>query len=140
GTGRSYGAHPLVVTAHARAFIRGLHAEGVLTALKHFPGHGSSFGDSHEGFVDVTGTADRDVELVPYRLLLNERAVDAVMTAHVFNRALDATYTATLSRPTITRLLRRELGCGRAVVGADLRMGAADQPFGLDRAAGEALG
>src|ERR1051326_6802699 len=133
------GSHPLVVTAHARAFIRGLHAEGVLTALKHFPGHGSSFGDSHEGFVDVTATADRDVELVPYRLLLNARAVDAVMTAHVFNRALDSTYPATLSRPTITGLLRRELGWDGPVVSDDLRMGAIEQHFGLERAAVQAL-
>src|ERR1051326_3440061 len=139
GNGRSYGAHPLVVPAHARAFISGLHAEGVLTALKHFPGHGSSFGDSHEGFVDVTATADRDVELVPYRLLLNARAVDAVMTAHVFNRALDSTYPATLSRPTITGLLRRELGWDGPVVSDDLRMGAIEQHFGLERAAVQAL-
>jgi len=134
GTGRSYGANPLVVTAHARAFIRGLHAEGVLTALKHFPGHGSSFADSHEGFVDVTATADRDVELVPYRLLLGERMADAVMTAHVFNRRLDRRHPATLSRATITGLLRTDLGWNGPVVSDDLRMGAIEQHYGLAEA------
>ena len=48
------GADPARVTAHARAYVDGMHAEGVLTALKHFPGHGSSLADSHLGFVDVT--------------------------------------------------------------------------------------
>ncbi len=139
GTGRSYGAHPLAVTAHARAFLRGLHAEGVLTALKHFPGHGSSFGDSHEGFVDVTATADPDLELQPYRTLVGERVVDAVMTAHVFNRRLDSRYPATLSRATIGGLLRRDVGWQGAVVSDDLRMGAIEQHWGLAEAAVLAL-
>ena len=139
GAGRSYGAHPLVVAAHARAFIRGLHAEGVVSALKHFPGHGSSFADSHEGFVDVSATANRDVELVPYRVLIAERTVDAVMTAHVFNRALDDRHPATLSRATITGLLRKELAWDGAVVSDDLRMGAIEQHYGLGQAAVLAL-
>ncbi|MBM3222097.1 MAG: glycoside hydrolase family 3 protein [Candidatus Rokubacteria bacterium] len=139
GQGRSYGANPLVVTAHARAFIRGLHAEGVLSALKHFPGHGSSFGDSHEGFVDVTSTADPDVELVPYRVLFAERVADAVMTAHVFNSRLDRRHPATLSRATIAGLLRRELGWQGPVVSDDLRMRAITQHYELGEAAVLAL-
>src|SRR5439155_1084077 len=98
GAGRSFSADPLLVTAHARAVILGLHAEGVLTALKHFPGHGSSHGDSHKGFVDVTDTADRCPELTPYRMLIAERLADGIMTAHVFNRALDPEFPAPLPR------------------------------------------
>jgi beta-N-acetylhexosaminidase len=134
GAGRSYGANPLVVAAHARAFIRGLRAEGILSALKHFPGHGSSFADSHEGFVDVTHTADRDVELAPYRMLIGERMVDAVMTAHVFDRRLDPRYPATLSSATITDLLRRDVGWQGPVVSDDLRMGAIEKNYGFAEA------
>src|SRR5262249_36904620 len=89
GRNRSYGDTAATVTDHARAFIRGMHEIGVLTTLKHFPGHGSSYTDSHQGFVDVTETANLDVELAPYRTLMGEHMVDAVMTAHVFNRSLD---------------------------------------------------
>ena len=110
GVGRSFGANPKLVAAQARAYIAGMHAAGILTAVKHFPGHGSSVDDSHAGFVDVTDTARPDVELVPYRLLLAEGVVDAVMTAHVFNRHLDAWVPATLSRPTIDGVLRSDLG------------------------------
>jgi beta-N-acetylhexosaminidase len=131
GHGRSFGADIERVTAHARAFVDGLHAEGVLTALKHFPGHGSSLADSHLGFVDVTETASPAVELAPYRALLAERRVDAVMTAHVFNRARDPRYPATLSRATITGLLRDELGWKGPVVSDDLRMGAIEQHYGF---------
>jgi len=131
GNGRSFGADAARVTAHARAYIDGMHAEGVLTALKHFPGHGSSVADSHLGFVDVTDTARPDVELAPYRTLLAERRVDAVMTAHVFNRARDLRYPATLSRATITGVLRDELGWQGPVVSDDLRMGAIEQHYGF---------
>ena len=131
GNGRSFGADAARVTAHARAFVDGMRAEHELTALKHFPGHGSSLADSHLGFVDVTDTAKPDVELAPYRTLLAERRVDAIMTAHVFNRGRDPRYPATLSRATITGLLREELGWQGAVVSDDLRMGAIEQHYGF---------
>jgi len=139
GAARSFSANPLLVTAHARAFVRGMRDEGVLTALKHFPGHGSSYGDSHKGFVDVTATANPDVELVPYRTLIAERMADSIMTAHVFNRALDDRLPATLSLRTITGLLRGELGYDGPVVTDDLRMGAIQEHYGLAPAAAAAL-
>ncbi|MBI4635199.1 MAG: glycoside hydrolase family 3 [Candidatus Rokubacteria bacterium] len=132
--GRSFGANPRLVAAHAWAFVRGMRAEGVLTVLKHFPGHGSSFDDSHLGFVDVTETANRDVELLPYRALMGEGVVDSVMTAHVFNRWLDQRYPATLSRRTIAGLLRKRLGWDGLVLSDDLRMGAIEQHYGIDAA------
>jgi beta-N-acetylhexosaminidase len=140
GVGRSFGADAALVTDHARAFIRGMREAGVLTALKHFPGHGSSFADSHRGFVDVTETARPGVELLPYRTLITERFADSVMTAHVFNRHLDRRYPATLSRATVTGLLRGDLGFDGPVVTDDLRMGAIEQHYGLDEAAVLALG
>ena len=139
GVGRSFGANPKLVAAQARAYIAGMHAAGILTAVKHFPGHGSSVDDSHAGFVDVTDTARPDVELIPYRLLLAEGVVDAVMTAHVFNRHLDAWVPATLSRPTIDGVLRSELGWRGVVVSDDMRMGAIEQHYGAGDAAVRAL-
>jgi beta-N-acetylhexosaminidase len=139
GVGRAFGANPVLVTNHARAFIRGMRAEGILTAIKHFPGHGSSFADSHYGFADVTWTASPDIELAPYRALIAEGLVDAVMTAHVFNRLLDVWYPATLSPATIEGLLRRDLGWKGPVVSDDLRMGAIVRHYGLADAAVLAL-
>jgi beta-N-acetylhexosaminidase len=139
GLGRSFGADPALVTEHARAYLRGMRAEGVLTALKHFPGHGSSFADSHLGFVDVTKTANSDVELAPYRALIAEREVDSVMTAHVFNARLDRRWPATLSRGTIIGLLRRDIGFDGVVVSDDMRMGAIEKHYGMDEAAVRAV-
>ena len=130
---RSFSASASVVVGQARAFIEGHHREGVLCALKHFPGHGSSAADSHLGLVDITEGWSRD-ELEPYSRLLAEGKVDAIMTAHVFNRALDAEYPATLSAPVLTGMLRGELGFDGVVISDDLQMGAIANHYGFAEA------
>ncbi len=136
--GRSFSADPAVVTDHARAVIAAHRSAGVLTAVKHFPGHGSAPGDTHLGFVDVT-EAWVPAELVPYRTLVNEGSVDAVMTAHVVNGQLDPQWPATLSPATITGVLRDELGFQGVVVSDDLQMGAIADQYGLETAVHQAL-
>jgi beta-N-acetylhexosaminidase len=140
GQGRSFSANPRWVAAQARAFITGMRAEGVLTTIKHFPGHGGSRDDSHRGFVDVTETANADLELAPYRILVAEGVVDSVMTAHVVNRLVDPRYPATLSPNTIGRVLREDVGWKGLVVSDDLQMAAIRERYGIERAAVLALG
>lgn len=132
--GRSFSADPAVVIAQARAFIEAHHAHDVTTTLKHFPGHGSSQADSHLGLVDVSATWQRD-ELEPYRVLIDEGIVDTVMTAHVFNTQLDPTYPATLSKATITGILRDELGFDGVVITDDMNMQAITGQYGFEQAA-----
>jgi len=128
GLGRSFGKAPKIVAKYASTFIDAMHSHGVLTSLKHFPGHGSSVGDTHKGFVDVTNLWKK-VELEPYRLL-NHKA-DTVMVAHVFNKRIDAKYPATLSKKTVNGLLRKKLGFDGVVITDDLQMGAISKKYGL---------
>lgn len=137
--GRSFSADPQVVAAQAEAFVNGHRGVGVRTALKHFPGHGSSTTDSHEGFVDVTDTWSED-ELIPYRELLAAKAVDTILTAHVFNANLDPDYPATLSEATIDGLLRRQLGWIGPVISDDLQMAAIRDIYGTDEALARCIG
>jgi len=124
---RSFGAEPMTVAAHARAFVEAHHRHGIGCCLKHFPGHGSAGSDSHLGFVDSTDCW-HPIELEPYRLLLAEGYGDGIMTAHLVNRHLDPSgLPATLSPMVITDLLRRQLGFAGVVFSDDLQMRAISQ-------------
>ncbi|SFV50532.1 Beta-hexosaminidase [hydrothermal vent metagenome] len=123
GLGRSFGSDPKRVAKYASLFISSMHDSGVLTSLKHFPGHGSSTGDTHKGFVDVTNQW-QSKELEPYKILISQNRVDTVMVAHVYNKNLDPKYPATLSSKIINGKLRGELGFRGVVITDDMQMGA----------------
>lgn len=138
GVERSFSADPEVVIAHASAFIRAHHDIGVRAAIKHFPGQGSATGDTHAGVVDVTDVWT-DVELEPFAALVGQRLPDAVLTAHIFNGRLDPDHPATLSQPTITGILRQQLGWDGAVISDDMQMGAIRDAYGYEEAVALAI-
>ncbi|MHC4708717.1 MAG: glycoside hydrolase family 3 N-terminal domain-containing protein [Planctomycetota bacterium] len=127
---RSFSADPEVVTLHAGEFIRAHRQYGVLCALKHFPGHGSSTRDSHLGFTDISDTWSSK-ELGPYEVLIREELADVIMTAHVFNANLDAEFPATLSKPVLTDLLRDQLFFYGVVISDDMQMRAIRDHYGF---------
>ncbi len=131
GWGRSFGRSPRTVTKYASIFIEEMHNRGVITSLKHFPGHGSSIGDTHKGFVDVSRQW-KEVELKPYEALIQRGLTDTVMVAHVYNRNLDPRYPASLSKRIVTGLLRAKLGYDGVVITDDLQMGAITKRYSLD--------
>ncbi len=128
--GRSYGSDPKEVVKYAEIFIKELKSNQILPVLKHFPGHGSSFGDTHKGFTDISSTW-RKKELLPYKRLIDENLADAVMVAHVFNDRLDSKYPATLSYRVATKLLREGLGFEGIVISDDMQMGAISKNYSL---------
>lgn len=130
---RSYSSDPEVVTRHARIYLETLHRQGIITSLKHFPGHGSSEDDSHEGVTDVTSTW-QEKELIPFRNLIESGHADVVMTAHIYNAKLDPSYPATLSEPVITGVLRDSLDFNGVIMSDDLQMKAIRSYYGLEKA------
>jgi len=135
---RSFSVDPAVVTRQGRAFLDGLHDAGAAAALKHFPGHGSSTGDTHLGWVDVTATWT-SMELIPFREIIASGHTDAVLVAHVFDSKLDPVYPASLSRKVITDMLRGDLGFDGVVISDDLQMGAIRAAYGYDTAVERAI-
>lgn len=135
---RSFSADPTVVTNNALEVIKAHHEYGVLTTLKHFPGHGSSTTDSHLGFVDVTKSWS-PTELVPYSRIIQAGQADTVMTAHIFNTNLDPDVPATLSKPTITGILRDKLHFNGVVFSDDLQMKAITDNYGFAMALESAI-
>lgn len=130
---RSFSDNPNLVTDHALQFIDAHHKYGVLCILKHFPGHGSSTNDSHLGLVDVTNTW-QEMELEPYANLIQENKVDAIMTAHVFNRHYDPDYPATLSSRFVTGILRTDLKYDGVIVSDDMQMKAITSHYRFENA------
>ncbi|MFC4561204.1 glycoside hydrolase family 3 N-terminal domain-containing protein [Nocardiopsis mangrovi] len=87
---RAFGAEPAAVAAHGAAFTAGLHEAGLLSAAKHFPGHGDTRTDSHVDLpvIDIDMATLRARELVPFRAAVRT-GVDMVMVGHIRIPALD---------------------------------------------------
>lgn len=129
--GRSFGSGAVTVTVYAEQVIAAHHQMGLLTALKHFPGHGSSTADSHEGYVDITRTR-KDSELDPYRALIEQGYDDMIMVGHLIDTKVDESgLPASLSPKWIEGVLRGELGFKGVVITDDLEMGAIRQHYDL---------
>jgi beta-N-acetylhexosaminidase len=107
------------------AYIRGSHEGGMLTTLKHVPGHGDTDTDSHLDLTRVNAPMERlnTVELPPFEAGIKANS-DAVMIAHVAFPALepDPTKIATTSRKVVTGLLREQLGFKGVIVSDAMEM------------------
>ena len=141
---RSFGEDPKQVGDLVTAYIKGAHEGGMLTTVKHFPGHGDTATDSHLGVASVNGDRARldAVELPPFRQAI-AAGVDSVMVAHVTVPALDPdpNHVATISPAVVTDLLEKQLGFKGLVVTDALDMAGLTHLFASDigRAAVEAF-
>jgi beta-N-acetylhexosaminidase len=132
--GRSFSNNEDSVIMMAKEFIIQHRKYGVLTSLKHFPGHGSSLADTHLGIADVTETWS-ERELRPYQQLISEGYADAVMSAHIVNKKLDKNgRPGTLSYDILNGILRKKLNFNGVVFSDDMQMHAITKNFGLEEA------
>ncbi len=141
---RSFGEDPEQVGNLVTAYIKGAHEAGMLTTVKHFPGHGDTATDSHLGVASVNGDRAHleSIELPPFRQAI-AAGVDSVMVAHVTVPALDAdpNHVATISPAVVSDLLEKQLGFKGLVVTDALDMAGLTHLFANDigRAAVEAF-
>ena len=108
---RSFGENPDLVARHAIAFARGLEDGGVMAVGKHFPGHGSSNGDSHKMLPVINKTLQEinTCELVPFRRFI-DAGLSGILTAHLLVPAIDGGKAPTsLSPECINNVLREQL-------------------------------
>lgn len=121
--GRSFSADPAVVVAKAGIEVAAHREAGVATALKHFPGIGSSTGNTDNGIVDASRTWTTR-ELEPFRRLVESDRADLVMVGHVRVDRLDPDRPASLSHAVVTDLLRGTIGWEGIVITDDLQAAA----------------
>ena len=123
---RSFGSDAGLVTKYAVAYSNGLHAHGIMSTFKHFPGHGATEADTHEGYAYTNETYEElmTTELQPFSAA-QVCGVDLVMVAHISapNVVGDDT-PCSLSEKMITGILRTDLGYDGLVITDAMNMGA----------------
>lgn len=138
---RSFGSDPALVSRMAAAELRGLNDQGIIGMYKHFPGHGGTTADSHEGYVYVEENLDqlKSQALVPFQNGIDD-GVRVIMVSHIACPNVTGDNTpATLSKTLITDLLREEMGFDGMVITDALNMGAITEQYTADQAAVNAV-
>ncbi|MGL4621382.1 MAG: glycoside hydrolase family 3 protein, partial [Chroococcidiopsis sp.] len=132
---RSFGDNPAIVSQLASAYIQGAKSYPVLTAAKHFPGHGDTAADSHLDLPAIPHSPARlaEIELPPFQAAI-AAGVDAVMSAHLLIPSWDTEHPATLSSHILTQQLRQNMGFEGLIVTDALVMGAIANRYGANEA------
>lgn len=129
---RSFGENKTNVAEKALAFIRGTESEGVLTSIKHFPGHGDTATDSHLGLPLIEKSKKELIanELYPFQKLI-DTGVDSVMVGHLSVPALSNgnTISSSISKGIIKGVLRKEMGFNGVVISDALNMHAVSKNY-----------
>jgi beta-N-acetylhexosaminidase len=125
---RAYGQSPEEVIRLGRAAAEGLMAGGVLPVMKHIPGHGRAFADTHFELPTVDASLDdlRRHDFEPFRQLAH---LPAAMTAHVIFSAVDPKNPATTSGKVIEEIIRGEIGFDGLLISDDTSMKALSGDF-----------
>ncbi|MGE5584375.1 MAG: glycoside hydrolase family 3 N-terminal domain-containing protein [Bacillota bacterium] len=135
---RAFGDDPAEVARLAEAMIRGYGDAGVICEAKHFPGHGRTRYDTHEGLPTIGFPVDdvEKVDLAPFAAAV-AAGVPAIMTAHIVFPALGGSQCvpATLSRVILTGVLRRRLRFDGIIITDCLEMRAIKDNYGTEEAA-----
>lgn len=139
---RSFSSDPKLVSAMVAAQVRGYQRDGnVAASAKHFPGHGDTATDSHVAFPIITHSRAEweQLDAPPFRAAIAS-GIDMIMTAHLNFPALDDSGDpATLSKPILTDLLRKELGYRGVIVTDSLAMEGVREKYGDAEVAVKAL-
>lgn len=123
---RSFGSDPETVSRFSLAYLDGLMENGVLGSLKHFPGHGSTKGDTHEGYAYTDQTYEQlmTADLIPFKEGA-DRQVPFIMAGHIsLPNVTGQDMPASLSYEMLTEILREDLGYEGIIITDALNMGA----------------
>ncbi|WP_052888202.1 glycoside hydrolase family 3 protein [Thermogemmatispora carboxidivorans] len=122
---RTFGSNPTTVTRMAGAYLQGLQQSGqVFGTLKHFPGLGDVSVDPHSGLPVLTRSLAQlqAIDWQPYRTLIQQGQVHAIMVTHEIVKAVDSSTPSSLSPKVISGILRQQLGFQGVVITDSLTM------------------
>ena len=133
---RSYSDDPEVVIKLGTQMVKGVQEGGLLTSLKHFPGHGRVASDSHLGIPVNTWPVEEleNIEFRTFQEAINAGA-DAIMSCHVLYQNYDPDYPGTLSKKIMTGLLRNQMKFEGLAITDCMEMDAIRKEYGIGRGA-----
>jgi beta-N-acetylhexosaminidase len=134
---RTFGSSPDRVAAMAGAYLEGLQQSGQVTGtLKHFPGLGGTSTDPHLGMpvLDRSRADWESIDLAPYRTLLKQEDVRAILVSHEMLPAVDPNLPTSLSPKIIDDTLRQEMGYDGVVITDSLYMAALNERWSVAQA------
>lgn len=134
---RSYGDSVATVSEYGIQMMKGLLEGGVMSSLKHFPGHGDTSVDSHIGLPIIEKTLEEleQLELLPFKAAI-EQGAQAIMSAHIlFPQIEKSGVPGTMSYTIITEILKEKLGFEGLVVSDCLEMDAIKRFYGTAKGA-----
>lgn len=138
---RSFGDDPQKVAKLVSAYVKGLESQNVCSTLKHFPGQGSSKGDTHQGSVDIDSNIAslRKVDFVPFVSGI-EAGADMIMISHIsVSKVTETSEPASLSELVMTTILREELGFRGIIVTDAFDMASIIENYSVEEAVGESF-
>lgn len=137
---RSFGNTSSKVIDNGLSVMEGIHSQGIISSVKHFPGHGDTSVDSHLDLPKIDKSLDEleNLELVPFKEAINKDA-DMIMVAHILFPQLDDKYPASMSDEIINKLLREKLNFNGVIVSDDITMGAITENYSIGKGSIEFL-
>lgn len=138
---RSFGSDPQLVSDMCLALARGLREQGILSVYKHFPGHGGTAEDTHEGYACTDKTLEelRICDLIPFQEGIRQ-GVPMIMAGHVSLPGIAGDNTpASLSPAILHDLLREEMGYEGIIITDAMDMGAVTKQYSAAEAAVRSL-
>lgn len=139
---RSFGSDPAVVSQMVSSAVKGIQESGVSACIKHFPGHGDTAGDSHEGSVETTRSLEemQAAEFLPFAAGM-EAGVDMIMAGHISapNLADGDSMPASMNETILTDILRGQLGYNGIIITDAMNMASITEYYTADEAAIKAL-
>ena len=134
---RSFGTDPVLVGEMTADAVAGFQDQGISACIKHFPGHGQTEGDTHEGYAYTEKTLEemKNSDLIPFQEGI-KAGTDFVMVSHISApNALSQDLPASLSSEIITDLLRGEMGYEGIIITDAMNMGAIAENYDSAQAA-----
>lgn len=138
---RSFSSSSKIVVEYASAYTKGLNDEGMYASYKHFPGHGATAEDSHEGFAYTDKTYEQleKADLVPFIDGI-KNGIDMIMVGHIsVPKVIGDNTPSSLSKVMVTDILREKLGYEGVIITDAMNMGAISKNYTIEQSTSAAV-